>query len=406
MQNTHSPVDPDLLNDINRLPERQRLTIILNELGVGLAGRGSDLNVVIRRANPALQELDKVLAILAGENHVLAKLAVDSDKALAPLAAVRKQFAEYFAQSNTVAQASARHLERARTQPDPVPAVPAPARPGDGTPRAPSPTQTTPMFTDLGIAAPAINQAFTHLPAFSKQLRRPSSRASARPPRQSGPALVAIQPLLSQLSSLGAAAKPFANNFAAAAHAACATTGGLERIMDFIFLGAGSANGYDALGHFLRTEGLATICLDLRAHPRLRVQRQTVLHGRGSTGSSASASAFEPQHDQPRDGAHAGGPQRRHAGTGAGQIPRLGTAPPAALSGAGGAASSRPGGPAGRRRERRHHLLHARRPKAPAPAGCCSTTCWATERCDDPATAGFCVGCSPAWPRSRWPRPR
>ena len=63
--NTHSPVDVDLLGDINRLPERQRLTIILNELGAGLAGRGSDLNVVIRRANPALQELDKVLAILA-----------------------------------------------------------------------------------------------------------------------------------------------------------------------------------------------------------------------------------------------------------------------------------------------------------------------------------------------------
>jgi len=43
VQNTHSPVDADLLNDINRLPERQRLTLILNELGAGLAGRGSDL---------------------------------------------------------------------------------------------------------------------------------------------------------------------------------------------------------------------------------------------------------------------------------------------------------------------------------------------------------------------------
>ena len=59
---THSsPVDVDLLGDINRLPERQRLTIIINELGAGLAGRGSDLNEVIRRANPALREFDKVL---------------------------------------------------------------------------------------------------------------------------------------------------------------------------------------------------------------------------------------------------------------------------------------------------------------------------------------------------------
>ena len=44
----------DLLGDITRLPERERLTLILNELGAGLAGRGSDLNAVIRRADPAL----------------------------------------------------------------------------------------------------------------------------------------------------------------------------------------------------------------------------------------------------------------------------------------------------------------------------------------------------------------
>ena len=65
---------------------------------------------MIRRANPALQELDRVLAILASENHVLAKLAVDSDKALAPFAAVRERVADTIVQSNTVAQASARHL--------------------------------------------------------------------------------------------------------------------------------------------------------------------------------------------------------------------------------------------------------------------------------------------------------
>jgi len=35
------PVDVDLLNDINRLPVRERFTIIINELGAGLAGRGA-----------------------------------------------------------------------------------------------------------------------------------------------------------------------------------------------------------------------------------------------------------------------------------------------------------------------------------------------------------------------------
>ncbi len=123
--NTHSPVDVDLLGDISRLPERERLTIILNELGAGLAGRGSDLNVVIRRANPALQELEKVLAILAGENHVLAKLAVDSDQGAR---AVRRACANASPTSSCRATRSRRRsaaTSRAtRTQPGTVPAVP------------------------------------------------------------------------------------------------------------------------------------------------------------------------------------------------------------------------------------------------------------------------------------------
>src|SRR6201993_3270660 len=108
VQNTSSPVDVDLLGDISRLPERQRFTIILNELGAGLAGRGSDLHEVIRRANPALRELDRVLAILASENKVLARLSSDSDRALQPFAAVRGKVADFIQQANTVAQASAR----------------------------------------------------------------------------------------------------------------------------------------------------------------------------------------------------------------------------------------------------------------------------------------------------------
>ena len=133
VQNTSSPVDVDLLGDIHRLPERERFTIILNELGAGLAGRGSDLSEVIKRANPALQELDKVLAILANENHVLAKLAVDSDKALAPLAKVRGRVADFIVQSNTVAQAGAATRGSLARNLAAVPAVPRTARAGDGT---------------------------------------------------------------------------------------------------------------------------------------------------------------------------------------------------------------------------------------------------------------------------------
>ena len=58
---TSKPVDLDLVNNTLRLPYRERLAIILNELGTGLAGRGGDLRLAVSNANPALKETDKVL---------------------------------------------------------------------------------------------------------------------------------------------------------------------------------------------------------------------------------------------------------------------------------------------------------------------------------------------------------
>jgi phospholipid/cholesterol/gamma-HCH transport system substrate-binding protein len=287
--NTSSPVDPDLLNDINRLPERQRLTIILNELGAGLAGRGSDLRAVIRRANPALQELDKVLAILASENRVLAKLAVDSDKQLGPLAAVRKQYADYVAQSNTVAQASARHLFALERNLELFP--PFLRQLGPSMERlAHFAEETTPVFTDLGIAAPSIDQAFTKLPAYSSSSTA-FFKSLGKTAKVSGPALVATKPLLERLKPFGAAAKPFATNFAKL-FTSLRNTGGLERIMDFVFLGAGAANGYDALGHFLRTEGIATICVTYQSvKPSSGCEAHLSPTTGPSSGESSSANA-------------------------------------------------------------------------------------------------------------------
>jgi phospholipid/cholesterol/gamma-HCH transport system substrate-binding protein len=257
VQNTSSPVDVDLLGDISRLPERQRLTIILNELGAGLAGRGSDLKEVIRRANPALREFDRVLSILASQNHVLTKLAEDSDRALAPFARVRQRVADFLVQSNRVSQATAAHRGAlARNLQDFPPFL---RQLGPAMERLERfAEQTTPAFRNLNAAAPSISQAFTHLPAFSNSSTK-FFESLGKTAKQSGPALVASKKLLGELKALGTPAKPFTENLASLFES-LRDTGGLERIMDFIFLGAGAANGYDELGHFLRTEGVGTLC--------------------------------------------------------------------------------------------------------------------------------------------------
>ena len=42
LENTSSPVDLDLINNIMRLPYRERLAILINEFGTALAGRGAE----------------------------------------------------------------------------------------------------------------------------------------------------------------------------------------------------------------------------------------------------------------------------------------------------------------------------------------------------------------------------
>ena len=89
-----------------RLPYRQRFSILLSELGTGLAGRGKELNEVIHRANPALRETDRVLKILASQNRELADLARDSDAALGPLARERSRVGNWIVEAD-MAEASA-----------------------------------------------------------------------------------------------------------------------------------------------------------------------------------------------------------------------------------------------------------------------------------------------------------
>ena len=114
VENTSSPVDLDLINNVMRLPYRERLSLLLDEFGTALAGRGEELNEVIHRANPALRETDEVLAILADQNRELARLARNSDEVLGPLAREKEAFADFVVQANETGEASAERRDDIR----------------------------------------------------------------------------------------------------------------------------------------------------------------------------------------------------------------------------------------------------------------------------------------------------
>jgi ABC-type transporter Mla subunit MlaD len=103
----HSPVDLDLIFAALRLPYRQRLTLLVNELGTGLAGRPADLNAAIRRANPALERANQVLAIVDRDRNTLGRLIDASDAAIGQLARNRGQVASFIGRADRVATAVA-----------------------------------------------------------------------------------------------------------------------------------------------------------------------------------------------------------------------------------------------------------------------------------------------------------
>ena len=201
VDNTSSPVDLDLINDTLRLPYRERLAILLNELGVGLAGRGEELNEVIHRANPALRETDEVLSILAGQNRVLGRLARNSDRALGPLARERERFADFIVQADDTSEAAAeRRADISR-----------------GINRLPAflrelrllmveldrlTDQGTPLLDDLGAAAPDLGRLIKAQGTLADASREsfPSLGAALERGR---PALIEARPLIRDLSRLG-----------------------------------------------------------------------------------------------------------------------------------------------------------------------------------------------------------
>jgi virulence factor Mce-like protein len=82
-----APIDLDLVFNVFRAPYRERLAILLNELGAGLSGRGEDLNAIIRSANPALADARRVLDTLNEQGDALQAGIDQTDRLLAQIAA-------------------------------------------------------------------------------------------------------------------------------------------------------------------------------------------------------------------------------------------------------------------------------------------------------------------------------
>ena len=264
IEQTSSPVDLDLLNDIMRLPYRQRFAILLSEFGTGLAGRGEELNEVIHRANPALRETDEVLKILADQNHVLARLARDSDRVLEPLARERESFADFVVQANATGEASAARRGDLARSIHLLPGFLRELRPlmadlEDFT------DQGTPLLTDLNAAAPALGRLIEAQGTLADASRE-SFPSLGDALERGRPALIEARPLIRDLGEFGQEAAPVSINLDELTKS-LNRTDAIERLNDVIYYLTLASNGFDGLGHYLRAGLVTNVCSTYALEP-------------------------------------------------------------------------------------------------------------------------------------------
>jgi ABC-type transporter Mla subunit MlaD len=264
LPNTSSPVDSDIVQGISQQPIRERFALILDELGTGLAARGSDLNAVIHRANPALGQTDKVLQILAQQNRVLGRLATESDAVLAPLARAKRQLADFIVQANTTSVASAARAGDIARSFQLFPSFLRQLRPlvADLGKLA---DQGTPLMASLAQSAASVSRQFENLAPFAKAAR-PALIALGNESQQSQPALVATIPLARTLDRLGTQAVPSSKSLDQLT-SSLDKTGAIEYLMSLLFNGVSATNTFDSIGHFARNEPIVGSCASYVQRP-------------------------------------------------------------------------------------------------------------------------------------------
>jgi virulence factor Mce-like protein len=288
LRQTSSTIGLDLVNNILRRPYRDRLRLIVGELGAGLAGRPQDLNAAIRRAHPGLRETSQTLRILGRQTKTIKSLIRDADRVVGELERRKTDVSRFVREAGRTAETTASERVALGQSFQDLPAFLA---------------ELEPYATQLGDLAEAQQPVLRNLGAASGDLNtllerlRPFARTGTPALESLGSAAVvgrraiqASQAEIHELSLIGqdapGLAKPLRqflqtiddrkraveNDSRAAATGPPApdkthTSGrggftGMEAIWNYFYWQALSTNALDNIGHVLRlniTTGCGTI---------------------------------------------------------------------------------------------------------------------------------------------------
>lgn len=245
---THAPVDIDLVFAALREPYVNRLSLVVNELGTGLAGRPHDLQLAIKRAAPALQESDRVLRLVNRDRALLGRLIDRTDTVLARVTPHSRDVTSFVERAARVGSAVAQRRDSLGAALDRLPPLL-----GELEPSAKSLSgavrDARPVVHELRQATPSLRALFSDLAPLT-DAGRPALSALESASDEGLRAIAAARPVATRLRA-AARLIPHAAAIGTAVTDSLKATGGVEGLQTFVWLATASTARFDATSHIV-----------------------------------------------------------------------------------------------------------------------------------------------------------
>jgi len=214
---TQSTIPADLLQDIMRMPYRERLTLIINELGAAVAGNAQNLQAALQRAVPALTQTDNLLNLLANDSHTLQDLTATANSLVTALANHSGDVQRFIDQANNIATETATQQVALKGTFHDLPGFLEQLRPALQKLGAAT-DANTPVLDNLNASAGQIDTLLTVLPSFSNAAR-PAIRSLGQASVTGRVAVIAARPTVRHLNTFAKSLPELAQNLAIVLHA-------------------------------------------------------------------------------------------------------------------------------------------------------------------------------------------
>lgn len=273
LKQTASTIPPDLIQNIMRLPYRERFRLILNEFGAGLAGRPQDLNAAIRRGVPALRQSARLLEVLARHDTVIRDLVTNADTVLERLSDNRRNVGRFVVEARDTASASAERSADIQTNFRKLPDFLSELTPTmDALGEAAR--EQRPVLVDLNASAGELRRFFDDTAEFSTA-SRPAVRALAEAAEPGLEALQAAKPNIRELRRYARLTPGLARNLrivledfddpSRAVERDPRSPGGrgysgTEALLSYVFNQSLTNNAFDEVGYMVRTAAFTDKC--------------------------------------------------------------------------------------------------------------------------------------------------